>query len=221
MPAVAYYRDDTLESLIRKCIVFPADGSETRLVHMIARTVTQDDPTNLCSYNRCVEMATTFGGDFRKVRVMAHRTGQDVQSTYLFFYNLSPNLPINLTIARVIGVTPSHLKNKKYLFWRGDVVAMKVQPKSEQIHFLVQCLDADLFELGPLEEFLRETYLKGVFGLLLHNMECECEHGCEQVSTVLNKACRGFISLTLPWSYFAVIWRLELILGSKYSKSRR
>ena len=109
MPAAAFH-DDALESLIRKCIVFPADGSETRIVPMTARTVTEDDPLALRLYNCCVDMATIFGDDSRKILVKSYRNDQ---SAYLFFYNLSPNLPINLTIACLIGVTPSLLETRK------------------------------------------------------------------------------------------------------------
>jgi len=167
------FRDDKLENLVRKCIVFPADGSETRTVDMIARTVIGKDIT---SYNRCLDMTSIFGDDSRKMRVTPHRNARNgVQSTYLFFYNLSPNLPINLNVADVIGVTPSHLKIKKRLFWRGDVVAMKVQPESERIDFVIESMDADLLELESLEIFLRERYQEGVFERLLHNNETECE----------------------------------------------
>ena len=173
MPAKPRFINDKLEILVRKCIVFPADGSETRLVHMVARTVTVEDIPPLAGYSRCVDMASTFGDEYRKTQVLAYKISRDgVQSTYLFFYNLSPNLPINLSIARVIGVTPSHLKSRKRLFWRGDVVAMKVQPESESI---VESLDADLFDLNPLEEFFRMRYQGGSLESFLDSLEQQCE----------------------------------------------
>jgi hypothetical protein len=43
MPAKPLFLNDKLETLVRKCIVFPADGSETRIVHMVARTLTVGD----------------------------------------------------------------------------------------------------------------------------------------------------------------------------------
>jgi len=154
MPAKPVFLNDKLETLVRKCIVFPADGSETRIVHMIARTVTnEDDIPSLKIHSRCIDLASTFGDDYRKTQVMVHKGATDsTQSTYMYllFYNLSPNLPINLNIAHVIGVTPSYLTTKKRLFWRGDVVAMKVKPESEQIDFIVESLDADLFDLSRL-----------------------------------------------------------------------
>ncbi|KAM6500031.1 hypothetical protein JOM56_003045 [Amanita muscaria] len=105
---------------------------------------------------------------------LTHKSTRDgIKSTYLFFYNLSPNLPINLNVLHVIGVTPSHLKIRKRLFWRGDVVATKVQPESEQRDFIIESLDADISELRPLEEFLRATYQKGGLERNLHYDELE------------------------------------------------
>lgn len=174
MPAEPLFRNDKLETLVRKCIVFPANGSETCIVPKVARTVTTEDISSLRLYSRCVDMARTFGDDYRKTQVMDHRSTRDgIKSTYLLFYNLSPNLPFNLNVLHVIGVTPSHLKTMKRLFWRGDVVAMKVQPESEQKDFIIESLDADLSELRPLEEFLRATYQKGGFERNLHYDELE------------------------------------------------
>ncbi|KAF8624564.1 hypothetical protein AX15_005811 [Amanita polypyramis BW_CC] len=161
-PVRPLFTNDELEALVRRCVVFPANGSEACIVPMVARTVTAEDTALLAPYSRCVDMASTFGDDYRKTQVSALRSAQDgVESTYLFFYNLSPNLRINLSVAQVVGVTPSHLKSKRRLFWRGDVVAMKVQPQSEQMDFIVKSLDADLSELGILEMFLKETYRRG------------------------------------------------------------
>lgn len=181
MPAKPVYRNDKLENLVRKCIVFPADGSETRVVHMITRTVTNEDIDSLSLYSRCVDMASTFGDSYRKTRVMPHSARDGVQNIYLFFYNLSPNLPTNVNVAHLIGVTPSHLKTRKRLFWRGDVVAMKVKPESERVHFIVESLEADLVDLMFLEEFFREEYQDGFLerNLVYDEQQCEQKSGAE------------------------------------------
>ena len=219
MPAKPRFINDKLEILVLKCIVFPADGSETRLVHMVARTVTVEDIPPLAGYSRCVDMASTFGDEYRKTQVLAYKISRDgVQSTYLFFYNLSPNLPINLSIARVIGVTPSHLKSRKRLFWRGDVVAMKVQPESESI---VESLDADLFDLNPLEEFFRMRYQGGSLESFLDSLEQQCEQEFGQSVNRLKKACRGLLCFTLLWALFAAAWRPNDLLGFKRGRTGR
>ena len=169
---------DKLEVLARKCIVFPAGGSETHIVQMVAPTVTYI--SSLIMYSHRVDMIGTFGDDYRKTRSMVHKITRDggVQSTYIIFYNLSPNLPINLNVAHVVGVTPSDLKTRKRLFWRGDVVAMKVQPQAgpqKRYDFIVESLDADLSELSPLEELLREKYQVGFLEGRVEVAEISCK----------------------------------------------
>ena len=173
MPAEPAFLNDHLETLVRRCIVFPADGSETRLDHMIARTVTEDDTSSIKVFNRCVDMTSTFGDNYRKTLVATHETSQDCVQ-YLLFYNLSLNLPINLNIARVIGFTPPQLQTKKRLFWRGDVVAMKVRLES-QYSSMVKSLYADLLELKSLENFFLDHFKRGVLERQLDFDEYMCE----------------------------------------------
>ncbi|KAF8626703.1 hypothetical protein AX15_004727 [Amanita polypyramis BW_CC] len=187
MPLEPRFLNDKLEALVRKCIVFPTNGSETCIAPMVARTVTTEDITSLGLYSRCVDMASTFGDELRKTQVTTFETTRHgAQNTYLFFYNLSPNLPINLNVTRVVGVTPSHLKARKRLFWRGDLVVMKVQALSKQMDFIVESLDADLSELGSLEEFLRKTYQEGDLERLLDSDESQwgfyVSHYCKPTS---------------------------------------
>ncbi|KAF9473292.1 hypothetical protein BDN70DRAFT_925241 [Pholiota conissans] len=168
------FKDDKFERLFRKCIVFPAYGSRTRLADMIVRTVTVDDITSLQMHSRCIDITTTFGESARKTRVMTHQAARG--RMYIFFYNMSSNLPLNLNIARMIGVTQSGLKAEKRLFWRGDVVAMLAQPESERFNFVVESLDADLSELNSLEEFFREKYFEGFLerALQLEEEQWDC-----------------------------------------------
>ncbi|KAF9522392.1 hypothetical protein CPB83DRAFT_113313 [Crepidotus variabilis] len=95
---------------------------------MIARTVTTDDDLpSLRSYSRCVDMTGTFGTEYRKTRIMIYKEKRKhILTNYIFFYNLSPKLPVNRNLTRLIGVTHFELKKHKRLFWRGDVVALKL-----------------------------------------------------------------------------------------------
>lgn len=171
-----FFRGDKFQRLLRKCVVFPADGSETRIVYMVVRTVTVNDISPLSSYSRCVDVASTFGDDYRKTKVMSNKNAWDgVESNYIFFYNLSLNLPINLNVAHLLGVTPSHLKARKRLFWRGDIVAMKVQLDSESSFIVKECLNANRLDLNSLEQFLLEKYRNGNLESDLYALEQECK----------------------------------------------
>lgn len=92
MPAEPAFLDDKLETLVRKCIVFPADGSATRLDLMVARTVTEDDISPMRLFNRCVDMTSTFGDSYRKTQVASHQViskPTDCLSTFCDFLRLT------------------------------------------------------------------------------------------------------------------------------------
>ncbi len=94
---------------------------------------------------------------------------------YIFYYNRSLRLPINLNIAELVGVSPMQLKTKKRMFWRGDIVVMKVKQESERMILWVSALDADLSELATLKEFLQTKHREGFLAQELHGDEMQCE----------------------------------------------
>ncbi len=61
------------------------------------------------------------------------------------------------------------------MFWRGDIVVMKVKQESEAMNSMVKALDADLSELGTLEEFLRTKHREGFLAQELNSDEMRCE----------------------------------------------
>ena len=179
MPATepdCLFKGDKFERCVRKCIVFPADGSATRIAHMIVETVTAtEDISALCLHSRCVDLTSTFGAEHRDLKTRALVVRVPGALAYVLFYNRSLRLPVNLNVANLVGVTPWHLKNKKRMFWRGDIVVMKVQPESETMDFMVQALDADLSDLGSLEEVLRVKYREGFLEQELYGDEMQCD----------------------------------------------
>lgn len=170
---VSHNLNEQLQKRFGTCIIFPADGSEIRRVEITTGDITVGEITAMASYGRCTDATSTFNDESRKARMIMAR--DSAQGAHLVFYNLSPNLPINLNVARIIGLTSSHLKLKKRLFWRGDVATMKVQPEGEQLNFIVENSDTDLPDLRPLEKFFRRMYQAGAFERLLHEEELKCE----------------------------------------------
>ena len=168
--------------LLHRCISFPENGLEAHIVHRIARTLTVEDLHNhwpVKPYVLCSDMPSTSDSDCRKVQVMISHGAQ--HGTYLFFYDLRLDSPINLNVARAIGVTPSQLKLKKRLFWRGDVVAMKVKAVSGLLdRDTVVSLDADISDLRPLEGFLHNQYQEGALEHILHDDELQCKQESRQ-----------------------------------------
>ncbi len=122
---------DKFERCVRSCIIFPADGSAAHTAHMIVETVTTaEDVSALRTFSRCVDLTSTYGAEHRnlqtRIMVLVHPETID-NPAYIIFCNRSVRLPVNLSISKLVGVTPALLKNKKRMFWRGDAVAMKVK----------------------------------------------------------------------------------------------
>ena len=171
--------DDIFERCVRKCIIFPADGSETRTAHMIVETVTAaEDIEALRIFNRCVDLTSTYGVEHRNLQtriIVYHHPDTRNDPAYIIFCNRSLRLPINLNIAKLVGVSPSLLKSKKRMFWRGDTVAMKVQWAPGKKYGAVEALNADISEIRPLEELLRTKYWEGFWERQLHRDELKCK----------------------------------------------
>jgi hypothetical protein len=95
---------------------------------------------------------------------------------------MSPKLPLNRCIARIIGVDPNELGSE--LFWRGDVVGMKFEPESEH-SFMVQCYDADASAIVALGNSLVDDYGAGKLEKELSSDEEHCKR--ENVFTLPQK----------------------------------
>ena len=155
--------DDSYATYIRKCIVFPAEGSEPRVLDMTIRTLTQEGLANIqVSINRTVDLADQYyASEYCKMHVMGLGRLEPGHSQYLLSYNMSSKLPLNRCVARIIGINLD--KAGSNLFWRGDVVVMRFEPrgaKDEEFSY-IDCEDADLSVVSRLEERLRDFYNVG------------------------------------------------------------
>lgn len=162
------FLDDIYETYIRKCLVLPSDGSEPRLVDMTVRSATQDDITNFKLYSRTLDLLVPYGNEYRKTRVWPV---PDVNpGKHLLYFNMSPKLPLNRCVARIVDANPDDLKSK--LFWRGDVVMMKYESQDE---IYINCQNADVSSTDDLEEVLRDAYMTGRLEEELSQSELLCK----------------------------------------------
>jgi hypothetical protein len=180
------FRDDSYVIHNSKCIVFPAEGSEPRIVDMTIRTVVQGDITQVSLYNRTVDLLGLYGSEYRKLRArnlsLSDSEWHAIPDKYLLYYNMSPKLPLNRCIARIIGVDPNKLGSE--LFWRGDVVGMKFEPESKHSP-IVQCYDADASAIVALGDALVDDYREGKLERALSSDEELCKR--ENVFTLLKR----------------------------------
>ena len=164
------FRDDIYESYTRKCLVLPSDGSEPRLVDMTIRTTTQDD---ICKFHsRTLDLLVPYGEiEYRKTQAWPlELDGRLGLRKYLLYFNMSPKLPLNRCVARIVDANPDDLESK--LFWRGDVVMMRYETQDD---IYINCINADVSSTGALEDILRDAYMRRRLERMLNDDELECK----------------------------------------------
>ena len=179
------FRDDIYESYTRKCLVLPSEGSEPRLVDMTIRTTTQDDISRI--YSRTLDLRVSYGIEYRKTRVWP--ASNVIPGKHLLYFNMSPKLPLNRCLARILYTNPDNLESK--LFWRGDVVMMRYESQDD---IYINCQNADVSSTGALEEMLRDAYMTGCLERELSQDESQCK-----------------------WNSDVVVCRFDLLIGEFYS----
>ena len=172
MPPKSFFYYEPLVTFTRKCVVFPAQGSEPQIVDMTIRTVTTEDTRNVCSFDRTVDLLATYGSEYRKTRTVP----MGYFDNYLLHYNMSPKLPLNRCIARILDIDPDASNIESELFWRGDAVAMKFESATLYSR-CVNCYDTDSSAIGNLQEMLRNEYSTGILEQQLSSDEKICKRG--------------------------------------------
>lgn len=170
---------DTISYEVHTCIVFTADGSGPQLKAMVTRSVAMEDNPELGCFDRCVDLATTYGSEVRKTR------SNQIAKSFLVFYNLSPKLPVNRTLARLVDFSPNDTPR---LFWRGDVVVMKGDLSGDP-H--VRCLDASTDDISRVQDFFLDEYSFGHLERDLDRNEFTCEQLIASLTATLSQSFIG------------------------------
>lgn len=164
--------NDSYVTYTRKCVVFPAHGSEPRVVDKTFRTITEEDISNVRRYNRPADLLDIYGSEYRKIRAHCLKSSALIPDEYVFYYNMSPKLPLNRCVARLLDIDPD--TDNIGLFWRGDVVAIKHEPQSEYSSY-GDCHGTDASAIGELENMLRDAYSGGILEQDLFRDELMCK----------------------------------------------
>ncbi|KAJ7631571.1 hypothetical protein DFH06DRAFT_697872 [Mycena polygramma] len=118
---MAFLRRDPLETVIRDVLLYPADGSEPRIIPMsFSHYGAKKHPSP--SYTVDMDLTARYGaenmaGICTKAWNVNARDSPDEQ--HVLYHNISPDLPANVALARLVGVDPKGLTER--LMWRGDV----------------------------------------------------------------------------------------------------
>ncbi|KAJ7659042.1 hypothetical protein DFH06DRAFT_1130610 [Mycena polygramma] len=127
------------DTIIRNVLLFPADGSAPapRIVPMpFNEAGARANPKGFYTVN--VDLRGVYGA---RNMYATRQHGWDISDescsrtningTYDLFHNISPRLPVNATMARIVGVDPR--KAGRRPLWRGDVVVVKASDWPEPI----------------------------------------------------------------------------------------
>ncbi|KAJ7731521.1 hypothetical protein B0H16DRAFT_1583537 [Mycena metata] len=120
---------DPHETIVRNALIFPADGSEPCITPMTFNEAgSEANPYGFYSVN--VDLRPRYGA--RNMHAVRHMeweaTNQEdeiANGEYSLFHNISPKLPVNVSMARIVGVDLK--KPGKRPLWRGDVVVVKTE----------------------------------------------------------------------------------------------
>lgn len=120
---------DPHEAIIRNVILYPADGGEPRITPMAFNEEGANaNPYGFYTIN--VDLRRLYGQRnmhaTRQLTVdLENQPDKSTEGEYSLFHNISPKLPINASMARLVGVDPKKPGTRP--LWRGDVVVVKMQ----------------------------------------------------------------------------------------------
>lgn len=126
---------DPHETIVRNVLIFPADGSEPRISPMtFSEAGAKSNPRGLYTVN--VDLQSLYGNrNMHATRShgwdMMNQETEVTNGDYILFHNISPKLPVNITMARIVGVDPKRPGQRP--LWRGDVVVVKTSEWPEPI----------------------------------------------------------------------------------------
>ncbi|KAJ7450820.1 hypothetical protein FB451DRAFT_1526748 [Mycena latifolia] len=133
-------RDRDPEIVVRNALIFPADGGDPRISPMTFNEGT----VGASVYGFCIVDVDLRGLHGERNLYAMRQKGWEVtdqpdkitEGGYVLLHNVSPKLPVNVTMARLVGADPK--KPGKRPLWRGDVVVVKTVDVPES--FTVDCL---------------------------------------------------------------------------------
>lgn len=119
---------DPRESIIRKVLLYPASGEEPHIVDMTFSEAGSCHPHAI--YSRSVDLRLLHKRCMAGVRVYRFGATNQADSCddgeYIIYFNIDPKLPLNRSVARVLGVDPA-IPMSRPIHIRGDAVVVKTQ----------------------------------------------------------------------------------------------
>lgn len=118
---------DPRETIVRDVLLYPANGDEPHITSMIFSEAGAKHDHGL--YTRAADLRPFYGSQMDSTRIqmlgIENQSDKRVESEYIAYYNLSPELPVNVSLARVVDANPNRPGSKP--MWRGNVVVVKTE----------------------------------------------------------------------------------------------
>ncbi|KAK0201443.1 hypothetical protein DFS33DRAFT_1276337 [Desarmillaria ectypa] len=166
-------RGHEIKATTSKVLLFPANGDQPYIIDMAFDVAgAKSHPRGF--YNTAVDLRGLYGkytaGYTRLLNFNIQDHGEQIDGQYHLYYNVSPRLPVNYSMARVVGVDPKRPSSRP--MWKGDVVIVKMQQEDKEPKSM-SYLDVSIAVQETVEKMIRGCYaphvLIGVFVVRLAN----------------------------------------------------
>lgn len=120
----------------RKVLIYPVNGDKPHVQQMVFNEAGADHPNGF--YVTAVDLRDTYGKYVRQTLVQRFgvfetetTVADNHNGDYIIYFNLNLSLPLNLSIAHLLGINPK-LPGPRPT-WRGDVVVVRHRPWQAEI----------------------------------------------------------------------------------------
>ncbi|KAF8891586.1 hypothetical protein CPB84DRAFT_1784053 [Gymnopilus junonius] len=115
-----------LDTVSRTVLIFPANEDSPRFAFMEFSQEGANHPHGYSS-TTALNLRASYGKCINDTRVnpivVSNQLERSLNGTYIVYFNVNVRLPINRSVARVVGVDPKHPGPKP--FYRGDLFVVK------------------------------------------------------------------------------------------------
>ncbi|KAF8072322.1 hypothetical protein FPV67DRAFT_932446 [Lyophyllum atratum] len=115
------------ETIVRQVFVYPANGNDPHVTGMKFSEAGANHRKGL--YTTAVDLRALYGKSlysgvgYTTVGIENQPDKTEIEGDYMVYYNLDLKLPLNLALARLVGINPKRPGSRPT--WRGDVVVVK------------------------------------------------------------------------------------------------
>jgi hypothetical protein len=157
---------DPHDTIIRKVLLYPANGDEPHVTDMEISTAGGEFKHPYAFYTTGPDLRNTYGKYIYGIRTQVLEVNNQPEELkcnegeYIFHFNIDICLPLNLSMARVVGINPKRPGTRPT--WRGDVIFVKQEewpgPLVRGGGAHMNYLDVDPSLRGVCDSFIRTLY---------------------------------------------------------------